>query len=194
MPKNMLIIQGHPDVDSFCATLAGQYQQGAEARGAKVRRLDVNTLAFDPILHKGYKVIQRLEPDLKRAQRQIKWADHLLFAYPMWWGSMPAVLKGFIDRVFLPGFAFKFRSETSYLWDGLLTGRSARLLITLDGPPVAVRLMYSDPAIHAMKGMTLEFCGIKPVRETLLGMVEGVSDKKRQCWLREMRELGARGR
>jgi len=191
--KKIALILGHPDTESFCASLLDAYQQGAEASGAQVRRINVGDLTFDPVLHKGYKRIQRLEPDLKAAQKTIHWASHLVFAYPMWWGAMPGVLKGFIDRTILPGFGFQFDGETSYMWKGLLTGRSARLLITLDGPPLSIRLLFQDPAIHAMTGMTLEFCGVSPVRVSQFGSVKRATRARKLLWKIAARELGQKG-
>ena len=134
MPKRILIVLGHPRSDSFCGALAEAYAEGARAGGSEVRAISLGSLPFDPILRDGYAKIQPLEPDLVAAQASIRWAEHLVFVYPLWWGAMPALLKGFIDRVFLPGFAFKFR-DGSVFWDRLLAGRSAHLLVTMDTPP-----------------------------------------------------------
>lgn len=190
MKKKILIILGHPDTDSLCSFLADRYREGAEESGAEVQQINLGALDFDPVLHEGYKKIQELEPDLLRAQELITWADHLVFAYPMWWGSMPAVMKGFIDRVFVPGFGFKFPSGTSYLPEQLLTGKSARLMITLDGPPLAIRLLFGNPAIQSMKGMTLEFCGVKPVRVSQFGSVKRATRARKILWKMQAKELG----
>lgn len=111
-----------------------------------MRQLKLGEMQFDPILRDGYNHSQTLEPDLLEAQRQIHWAEHLVFVYPVWWGGIPALLKGFFDRVFLPGFAFKYRNR-SQLWDKLLKGRTADLLVTLDTPPWYFRWIYGAPAI-----------------------------------------------
>ena len=108
-PQRILIILGHPSASSLCAGLADAYAQGARDSGAEVRLLRLGELDFDPLLHAGYRQDQPLEPDLQRAQADILWASHLAWAYPTWWGGLPALLKGFIDRIFLPGFAFKYR-------------------------------------------------------------------------------------
>ena len=134
MKKKILVILGHPDVDSFCGALSKAYVKGALAAGFEVRELKLRSLDFDPILWKGYNKIQKLEPDLVRAQELIQWSDHMVFVYPNWWGTTPALMKGFFDRVFLPGFAFKYR-ENSQFWDKLLTGRTAHLIVTMDTPP-----------------------------------------------------------
>lgn len=190
MKRRILVILGHPDTRSLGAALATQYVRGAKASGATVRRLDLAKLKFDPVLHQGYKVIQPLEPDLLRAQRWITWAEHLVFVYPMWWGSMPALMKGFIDRTFHPGFAFKFPSPDAVLWDKLLSGRSARIILTCDGPPLALRLLYNNPAIEAMKGMTLEFCGVSPVHVTQVGPVKRATPARMHLWQLKVEELG----
>lgn len=190
MSAKVLVILGHPDSGSFCGALAREYVAGAESAGADVRLIELGKLNFDPLLRQGYRVIQPLEADLAAAQEAIRWAGHLVFVYPMWWGSMPALLKGFLDRTFLPGFAFQFHDETSYLWNGLLGGRSARLIITMDGPPLVIQLLYSSPAVQMMKGMTLEFCGISPVRVTPIGSVKRSTRARRILWKMEARELG----
>jgi NAD(P)H dehydrogenase (quinone) len=190
--KKILVVLGHPDARSLCGALVKDYVAGARAGGAVVKQLTLSRMKFDPILHQGYKVVQSLEPDLLRAQKLIMWADHLVFAYPMWWGSMPALLKGFFDRAFHPGFAFKFATKDAYLWDKLLTGRSARVMITCDGPPLAIRLLYSNPAVQAIKGMTLEFCGIAPVRVSLYGGVKHATAARMHLWHRKAEEDGQR--
>ena len=107
--SKILIINGHPDPESFCTHLANAYQKGALAANAQVDLLHLYQLAFDPVLRYGYRQRTELEPDLVNAQKLIAEANHLVFVYPTWWGTYPALLKGFIDRVFLPKFAFKYR-------------------------------------------------------------------------------------
>ena len=193
MSKRITVFLGHPDPDSYCGMLAGTYVENARAADAQVRYIRLDQLQFDPILHRGYRTVQKLEPDLLQAQRDIYWANHLVFVYPLWWGAMPALLKGFIDRVFHPGFGFQFRNETSYLWDPLLVGRSARLIITMDGPPPLVRLFYGSPGVHMMKGMTLEFCGIGPVRVTQLGSVKRATRARKLLWKMTIEDLARQG-
>ena len=185
----ILVILGHPDSSSFCGALARSYADGARAAGATVREITLGTLSFDPVLRHGYAQIQPLEPDLVAAQESITWADTLVFVYPTWWGVVPAVLKGFIDRTFLPGFAFKYR-ENSRLWDRLLAGRSARLLVTMDSPPWYYRWVVRQPGHQMMRRATLGFSGVKPVRTTEFGSVRGASDQTRGRWLERARQVG----
>jgi len=191
MTKKILVILGHPNKDTLGGALAASYRDGAAAAGAEVRELFIGDLQFDPILRLGYKAIQELEPDLVAAQESIKWADHLVWVYPIWWGTMPALLKGFLDRTFLPGFGFKYR-ENSPWWDKLLAGRSARMIVTLDAPAWYDRLMYGAGGRKTMRKAVLQFCGIKPVGVTTFGSVKSSDDAKRKKWLAEANDLGRR--
>jgi putative NADPH-quinone reductase len=177
-----LIILGHPDRNSFCRSLADSYERGAKEKGGDVMRLNLIDLHFDPILRNGYNSIQNLEPDLVEAQRLIKWAKHIVFVFPVWWSAPPALLKGFIDRVFLPNFAFKHRENSSH-WDKLLAGRSARLIVTSDAPVFWLYLMYFHPAVNMMKKATLEFCGMNPVSVTSFGSLKESNEDKRHLLL-----------
>jgi putative NADPH-quinone reductase len=125
------------------------------------------------------------------AQEMIRWADHLVFFYPNWWSTFPALLKGFIDRTFLPGFAFKYRTGNRTP-EKLLTGKSARLIVTMDNSPWYYRWVLKQPGHNAMKRGTLQFCGINPVRITTVGPVKTSSEKTRQKWLRSISRLGER--
>jgi NAD(P)H dehydrogenase (quinone) len=129
---------------------------------------------------------------LAAGQAAISWAQHLVFVYPIWWGAMPALLKGFIDRVFLPGFAFKYRSG-SPLWDRLLAGRSAHLFVTMDSPPWYFRWVYRMPGHQQMKRTILEFSGIRPVAITSFGPVRGSSVRQREKWLERVKASARRG-
>jgi NAD(P)H dehydrogenase (quinone) len=142
--KKILILNGHPDKESFCHELALAYKRGADQSKADCSLINLIDLKFDPILHYGYRKRTDLEPDLINIQHEILKSDHLVFVYPTWWGNYPALLKGFIDRVFLPKFAFKYR-DNSLLWDKLLKGKSARLIVTMDTPKWYYSLIYKKP-------------------------------------------------
>lgn len=188
--SNILVINGHPDPDSFNAALAAAYAEGATGSGAEVRSIELSRIAFNPNLSFGYRKRTELEPDLLRAQELIKQADHLVFVYPIWWGAMPALLKGFIDRVFLPGFAFKYR-ENSSLWDKLLTGKSARLIVTMDTPSWYNKLFYRSAGHTVMRSNILKFCGISPVRVTEFTPIKSSTRERRIKWLEQTKKLGA---
>ncbi|MBU3056739.1 NAD(P)H-dependent oxidoreductase [Pseudomonas indica] len=189
--KRILVILGSPKHDSLCHALCEAFSQGARRQDHVVRHLRLGDLAFDPVLHGGYDQSQVLEPDLLEAQRQIHWAEHLVFVYPVWWGGLPALLKGFFDRVFLPGFAFKFRGR-SQAWDKLLSGRTADLLVTLDTPRWYFRWIYGAPAHRQMVRTILGFCGIRTRRLVEFSPVRISSEEQRQGWLRKAELLGSR--
>ncbi len=187
--KNILIILGHPRKDSLCGALATGYADAAKAAGADVRTLVLADLHFDPVLHNGYAQIQPLEPDLLAAQADVMWAQHLVFVYPNWWGTFPALLKGFFDRAFLPGFAFKYRAD-SPLCDKLLAGRSGRVLVTMDSPGWYYRWLVGAPGDKQIRNSILGFCGVKPVRIRHMGPVRTATDAQRARWIATARDLG----
>lgn len=190
MGKRILVILGHSVSASFCGALAEAYIQGAKNAGNEVRYIALGDLKFDPILHQGYHQIQALEPDLQAAQQAITWAQHVVFVYPIWWGAMPALLKGFIDRTFLPSFAFKYK-ENSVNWEKLLSGRSAHLLVTMDSPPWYFRWVNHMPGHNQMKRTILEFSGIKPVTISSFGPIISSTKQKRDQWLAQVNAHGS---
>jgi NAD(P)H dehydrogenase (quinone) len=193
MRKKILLILAHPAHVSFCSALARAYADGANESGAEVRELVLADLHFDPVLAVNPAAAPPLEPDLKRAQDDIRWAEHLVFVYPIMWGTIPALLKGFIERTFLPGFAVNFRPN-SMLWDRLLKGRSARLIVTMNTPSLLYWLAFGKPGHNTMKKAVLKFCGITPVHITEMASVQRSSREKRERWIAIARELGARQR
>ncbi|MEK3911784.1 NAD(P)H-dependent oxidoreductase [Paenibacillus sp. FSL H7-0331] len=191
MKNNIAVIIGHPYPKSYCNALAQAYTKGAVSSGADVRILDLAQISFDPNLKYGYHQRTELEPDLLAAQETLRWADHLVFVYPNWWGTMPAILKGFIDRVFLPGFAFKSKPD-SVMVEKLMKGKSARLIVTMDSPLWYYRLFIRRAGHHIMKSVVLQFCGIHPVAITEMGMVKTTSAETREKWLRNVEALGSK--
>ncbi|WGV61509.1 NAD(P)H-dependent oxidoreductase [Brevibacillus brevis] len=188
---NILVIIGHPDPESYCSALAHAYMKGAAGKAAQIRTIDLSQIAFDPNLKYGYRKRTELEDDLKEAQDLIRWADHLVIVYPIWWGTMPAILKGFFDRVLLSGFAYKYR-EGSSLWDKLLTGKTAHVIVTMDTPSWYNRLIYWQAGHLVMKRNILKFCGIKPVKITEISGVNASAEEKRKMWLEKVKQLGER--
>lgn len=187
--KKILIINGHPDEESFNFAIAEAYKKGVKASGATFKEINIRELSFNPNLQYGYRKRTELEPDLIDAQEKIKWADHLVWIYPVWWGSVPGIMKGFLDRVLLPGFAFKKR-DGSVWWDKYLTGKSARLISTLDQPPWYYYLVYRRPSYHAMQKLTMHFIGVKPVRATTIGPMRLSKPSYRLKWLNKIEKMG----
>jgi 1,4-dihydroxy-2-naphthoate polyprenyltransferase len=185
----VLVIVGHPRRNSLCAALAETFAEGAQEAGCSVELLHLAEMAFDPDVTADSPANQELEPDLVKARDLIEWAEHLVFAFPNWWGMMPARLKGFLDRTLYPGFAF--REEDGHYY-GLLAPRTAELLITMDVPPLVYRWIQGAPGQKAMARATLGLCGIKTVAVTTFAPPSHTDDAIRDGWVTQARERGAR--
>jgi putative NADPH-quinone reductase len=192
--KNILVLLGHPNKETLDGALATAYENAARDAGHQVKRVNLGDLQFDPILHKGYKEIQQLEPDLIQLQEDIKWAHHVVIMYPIWWSGMPALFKGLFDRMWLPAFAFRFikmpNGKGTMGWNKLLKGRTARVVVTLKNMPLVERFMYGNYT-GDLTNAILRFSGFK-VRLTEFGNVEGISPAQFARLERKMRLL-ARG-
>lgn len=186
----ILIILGHPRRDSLCGAMADAYREGAEQAGMEPRLLALGELDFDPDVRVDSPENQPLEPDLQRAQQWLDWAEHVVFVYPTWWGTMPARLKGFLDRLVMPGVAFRFYGPGATQWQGLWAGKSAQLITTMDTPPPVYRWLFHAPGTHAMRNATLGFCGVKPVRTLVVGPVRTSNDTRRKHWIERARRAG----
>ena len=187
--KKILIINGHPNNESLNFALAAAYKKGALEAGAEIKEIVIAELQFNPNLQGGYQKRTELEPDLLEAWEKIKWADHLVWVHPVWWGGLPAITKGFLDRVFLPGFAFQYR-ENSVWWDKLLKGKTAHIITTLDQPVWYYWLAFGKPSVNQLKKSTLEFCGVKPVKVSYFGPVKSSDENTRKKWLAKVELSG----
>ncbi|MDD8018783.1 MAG: NAD(P)H-dependent oxidoreductase, partial [Bacteroidota bacterium] len=179
--KKILIINGHPNKESYNFALHSKYKQGAFRSDGEIKEIITTELKFNLILQYGYSKRTELETDLLEAWKKVQWADHIVWIFPMWWGMMPALLKGFIDRMFLPGFAFQYK-ENSPMWDKLLKGKTSHILCTIDYPVWYYKWVLREPGINAMKKMILGFCGIKTTKVTYIGPVRGSSQMQREEW------------
>jgi NAD(P)H dehydrogenase (quinone) len=182
MSKKILIIDGHPDGESLCADLAKAYKKGADRAGAEIEEIIIRDLNFNLNLQSGYRKRTELEPCLLDAQKKIFEAQHIDWVHPVWWGSYPAIMKGFIDRVFLPRFFFRKIPGKSTVWEKLLTNKSAHIIYTLDTPKFFWWLS-GRPSYMALKYITLYYCGVSPIRGTPLGIVRLSDEDKRKKWL-----------
>jgi len=193
MGRKILVLDGHPDAGSLCAALAARYAAGAEASGHDVRRLTIRDLAFDPVLHFGYRLPQEPEPDLVAAQNLIRWCEHLVIVTPLWWAGLPAPFKAFVDRAFLRGFSHAF-NPAKRRPDKLLTGRSATVLYT-QGAPFFYSLLFVGDAFWKMLGRgVLGFCGFAPVRRVCFDNIKGRRPEAYAKILDRAAELGRQGR
>lgn len=187
----IFILLGHTDPNTLTGEMANRYEAAARAGGHEVRRLNIGEMHFDPILHEGYKAIQQLEPDLEDFRENVRWCDHFVIVYPIWWSEMPANLKGLFDRAWLPAFAFKF-TNGGYAWKRLLKGRTARIIATSRTTPWLLAFMYGS-ATAPLALAILQFAGLR-TRVTRFGPAESASDHTRARWLRKVEKLGKRGK
>ncbi|MCC2690272.1 MAG: dehydrogenase [Rhizobiaceae bacterium] len=194
-PRRILVVTGHPDPDParFGRALADAYASGAEKGGHMVRRIDIAKIDFPPLRSSEEFQHGALPESLKEAADAIRWAEHLVFVFPLWLGTMPALLKAFLEQVMRPGTAFAYPAEGSGFGKMLLKGRSARVVVTMGMPATFYRLWYLSHGIAGMRRSILNLVGIRPVAETLFGLVEGVSAARRSAWLEKMHRLGERG-
>jgi len=189
--KRIFILLGHPDTDSFNCTLADEYMRGAEESGHEVRRMNIGDMSFDPVLHKGYRVEQALEPDLLAFQENVRWCNHLVIFYPSWWSTMPALLKGLFDRTWLPGFAFLF--TTDFSWERLLKSKSATMIVTSDTIPFVQRIIFGDTTNELKKGI-LWFAGFSPIRVHKFGYLKHLGMWRRDYIKKKIYKIGKKGR
>ncbi len=193
MKKRVLVLLGHPRVKSYCAELAAAYVRGVRKGGADVKYVKLIDLHFDAIGAHDYRSAPSLERDLVKMQQLIKWCEHFVVVYPTWWGSAPALLKGFFDRVLTSGFAFKYR-EDGWGWEKLLKGRSARIITTTGGPWALNHFIYHAPGIKSLKWATFWFSGIWPVRVAEFNGLntKWMTEVKRKRWIKDVEQIGER--
>lgn len=192
--RRITIIQGHPDPgqNHLCHGLADAYRSGAEGAGSEVRTVDVANLTFPLIRSREDFEHGARPPGIQEAQSMIRTSDHLVIVYPLWMGTMPALLKGFLEQVFRYDFTFEPRPGGRY--SRKLTGRSARVVVTMGMPVAAYRWYFGAHSLKSLERNVLKFSGIRPVRESLFGNVENASETVRRRWLDRMQRLGAAGR
>jgi NAD(P)H dehydrogenase (quinone) len=185
----ILIVVGHPQANTFCEALGRAYQRGAETAGHEVTFVALSALAFDPILRNGYRAVQPLEPELAAAYAALAACDHLIIVFPLWCGDMPALLKGFIERILQPDLIAREQTEHAMNWS-IFANKSARVVITMGMPVSIYRFWYRGYALKLLTRNILNFIGIKPVRHTLFGMVGTSNPETREQWIEKVRQLG----
>jgi len=195
--RRILILQGHPDASAphLCHALAAAYAEGARQAGHEVRLVEIAKLDFPLLRSQQEWEHAALPAGLQAAQDEIAWAQHLLIVFPLWLGDMPALLKGFLEQVARPGFAFKGdsaeRASNLFMFKGL-KGRSARIIVTMGMPALVYRWVFRARGVGLLKRNILGFVGISPVRDTLIGMVDRLGEAGVRKWQDRLRTLGAR--
>jgi putative NADPH-quinone reductase len=189
--SKIMIVVGHSERTTFCEALGRAYAKGAAEAGHVARLFVLAEMDFDPILRHGYRKEQPLEPDLRAAYEALAWCDHLVIVFPLWCGDMPAILKGFIERILQPDLIARQGSEHAMNWH-IFSNKTARIVMTMAMPVSIYRWFYRGHALKLLTRNILHFIGIKPVRHTLYGMVATSKPEQRERWLDEMRNLGQR--
>ena len=188
--KRIFVLNGHPGETSLSFALSNAYAEAARLAGHDVRMAHVHDLNFDMDYGLGgYKNAKPLEPDLEKVLSNIEWAEHVVLATPMWWGGLPAKLKGLIDRSFLPGRTFDTRGRFP---KPILKGRTGRVFLTSDTPGWYFRLVYRNALIWQLKKQVLGFIGVK-TKVTALSGASHIKDKKLSKWIDQAKNLGGVG-
>jgi len=192
MAQRITIIQGHPDSggNRFCHALGEAYAAGAREAGLEVKIIDVAHLDVWFLRTQAEFETGPTPPRIIEAQEAIRWAEHLLVIYPLWLGTMPALLKAFFEQTFRPGYAFRTGERG---WGGLLKDRSARIVVTMGMPAFIYRWYFGAHGLKSLERSILRFVGMKPIRETLIGMIGRLDEAKRRAWLDKLRALGRDG-
>lgn len=185
------ILLGHTDSATLSGAFANSYEAAARKAGHEIRRQNIGEMHFDPILHEGYKKMQQLEPDLTDFQENVRWAEHVVIIYPIWWSAMPAMLKGLFDRAWLPHFAFNF-AHHGLTWKKLLKGRTARIITSANSSPWMLRFMYGSPT-SMLSLAILRFAGIR-TSTTIFGPSERATAMTHAKWMRTVESLGRAGK
>lgn len=188
----ILLLEGHPDPigEHLCYALADAYAQGAAEEGHQVRRVRVAQLDFPLLRSKQDWEFGEVPASLKQAQADIEWAQHVVLFYPLWLGDMPALMKGFLEQVGRPGFAFT-GDISNPLAHKRLIGRSARVVVTIGMPALLYRWYFGEHSVKSLERNILSFVGFAPVTETLIGKVDKLSPVRVNKWLDKMRRMGA---
>ena len=187
---NMVVIDGHPAPGRLTSALMDDYCAHIPT-GSELSRFAVRDMAFDHNPAQGYVSAQGWEPGLQSLAAAIAAADHLVIGFPLWWGAEPVIVKGLLDRLLVPGWAFRYHQKDP-MWDRLLAGRSADLFVTMDTPPWYLRLVYGDPVMNRWKKQVLGFVGFKPVRVFRFGMTRrGGAAKNLALWQAQLAAAAA---
>ena len=187
----IVVIDGHPDRSErhLCGALADAYIEGAIRGGHQVRRIDLAAFTFPMLQSQKQFESGQYPEELGIAINDIRWSEHLVFIFPLWLGTMPALLKAFLEQVMRPGVAFEYAAGGTAM-KTLLHGRSARIIVTMGMPAILYRLWFLNHGVATLRRGILNIVGIRPVRQSLFGGVEAVSDAKRKQWIARVRRYG----
>ncbi|MEM9877824.1 MAG: NAD(P)H-dependent oxidoreductase [Pseudomonadota bacterium] len=195
MSRNIFILNGHPGETSLSRQFAERYHSAAQSAGHTTRLMHIRDMAFDADHGQGgYADAKKLEPDLENTLNALEWAQHIVLTTPMWWGGMPAMLKGLFDRTLVPGRTFDTRRTTAIGFPApMLIGKSARVFMTSDTPDWFFQLIYGAAMQRQLKSQVFGFVGIKPTRFTHFAPASHPKEGQVDRWLETIAKLGAKG-
>ncbi len=188
----ILVLDGHPAKGAFSSAIAETYAAAARAKGHQVRVCKLSEMDFDPDFGvSAYRDAKPLEQDLQAFWDDLVWSQHFVVAHPLWWGGMPAKLKGIFDRAFLHGTAFQYERGKA-IPKPLLNGRTAEVLVTADTPAWIFYLLYGSPLRKQTEKQILTFCGFKMTGYAMFSPIRGSSVEQREKYLKRAARLGGR--
>lgn len=186
--KKILVINGYPNKESFNAVIAQSYIKSALEAGSEVRYIKIGELDFNPNLQFGYRQRMELEPDLVKALEDIQWSEHQVWIHPLWWLGMPAIMKGFFDRAFLPGITFE--SDKEGTTEGLLHGRTGRIITTAGDLSLDIyKEIYASSGLVQLKKGILEYCGISSIQDSFIGPLYELDENDRGKWIDQIEKF-----
>ena len=192
--KRILIIDGHPDPDEkrYVHRLAAAYAAGAASAGHDVETIRLANLQF-PLLRSNAEFYGGVfTPEILNAQQALNRCDHLVIVYPLWLGSMPALLKGFLEQVFRRNVAYSDRGKPCPAQRSL-HGKSARIIVTMGMSGLVYRWFFGASSVKSLKRHILGFLGVASIRSQIIGRIAGMSDMQRAAILQRVQVLGRRG-
>ena len=188
--KKIVVINGHPYKESFNSVIAQTYIESAVTSGAEVRYIAIGELDFNPNLQFGYRQRMELEPDLLMALADIQWSEHQVWIHPLWWLGMPAIMKGFFDRAFLPGITFK--TVKGEVTKGLLEGKTARIITTAGDLSLDIyEQTYKSSGLVQLQNGILEYCGVSSLQSSFIGPLYELSEEERKEFIEKIKKMAA---
>lgn len=191
MTRAICVLQGHPHSNNghFCHALAAAYREGAKEAGHSLSHFDIGAMEM-PFLRDPAEFATPAPDPIRQVQQAVLAADHLVVVYPLWLGTMPALVKAFFEHFSRAEFAIE-QSEKGWPRK-MLKGRSAHVVVTMGMPAAAYRLMFGAHGVKGFESGILGMAGIGPIRESLIGGVGAEDEKGREKWLNKMRDHGRR--
>lgn len=190
MTKRILVINGHHNTKEIHYDICQKYIDAASNAGAEVKYIEVSKLNLDFCLKDVPQ--QNVHPDITDSQQKIKWADHIVWVFPVWWFSMPSKMKAFIENVFVTGFAYKYKVDDNFVqWEKYLEGKTARIISVMDSPIWYYKFLLGQPSVRSIKA-SMNFAGIKPVKVTHFSIYDSKYTKNRDKWLTKVEKIATK--